>query len=98
MNPCVRPDPLTVLHPKIDQFTRSLEIDKNTCDHQRSEKIALAAFVHAKMWLKHFRRMHFFVTEAGFAENLWFEHKLYEILHSPPLHQNLWTLLINRHA
>src|SRR5881275_789078 len=79
MNPCVRSDLFTVLHPEIEQLTRSFPIDKDTRDHQRSEKIAFPTFVHAKMWLEHFRRMHFFVAEAGFAENLRFEDELYEI-------------------
>ena len=98
MNPCVRSDLFTVLHPEIEQLTRSFPIDKDTRDHQRSEKIAFPTFVHAKMRLKHFWRMYFFVAEAGFAENFRFERKLDEILDPAPLYQNLWTLLINRHA
>jgi hypothetical protein len=50
------------------------------------------------MRLKHFRRMHLFVAEPSFAENLRFENELYEILHPAPLHQNLWTFLINGYA
>src|SRR4029077_1721334 len=98
MNPCVRSDPLTVLHPEIEQLACALTIDKDTRDHQRSEKIALPTFVHSKMRLKHFRRMPLFVAEPSFTENLRFEKELYEILHSAPLHQNLWTFLINGHA
>src|SRR5437016_147221 len=55
MNLCVRSDPLTILHPKIEQLSRAFTIDKDTRDHQRPEKIALPAFVHTKMRLKHFR-------------------------------------------
>src|SRR6266478_2995994 len=98
MNPCVRSDPLTVLHPEIEELARALTIDKDTRDHQRSEKITLPAFVHAKMRLKHFRRMHLFVAEPSFTENLRFENELYETLHPAPLHQNLWTFLIDGHA
>src|SRR5439155_46835 len=90
--------PLTVLHPEIEELARAFTIDKDTRDHQRSEKIALPAFVHAKMRLKHFRRMHLFVAEPSFTENLRFENELCEILHPAPLHQNLWTFLINGHA
>src|SRR4029077_13961042 len=50
------------------------------------------------MRLKHFRRMHLFVAEPSFAENLRFKNELYEILHPTPLNQNLWTFLINGHA
>src|SRR5438874_8122922 len=86
VNPCVRSDPLAVLHPEIEELARALTIDKDTRDYQRSEKIAFPAFIHAKMRLKHFRRMHFFVAEAGLAENFRFEHKLYEVLDPAPLH------------
>src|SRR5438270_8997144 len=98
MHPYVRSDPLTVLHPEIEELARALIIDEDTLDHQRSKKITLPAFVHAKMRLKHFRRMHLFVAEPSFTEKLRFENEPYEILHPAPLHQNLWTFLINGHA
>src|SRR5204863_1992791 len=60
VNPCVRSDPLAVLHPEIEELARALTIDKHTRDYQRNEKIALTALIHATMPLKNFRQMHLF--------------------------------------
>src|SRR5437660_10026175 len=56
MNPYVRSDPLTVLHPETEDLARALTIDEDTRDHQRSTQIALHAFANAQHPLKHCRR------------------------------------------
>src|SRR5207249_7178689 len=62
------------------------------------EKIALATLIHAKMRLEHFRRMHFFIAQLRFAENLRLQFKLHEFLNAFSLRKNLWSFLVNRHA
>src|SRR4029077_3087996 len=56
------------------------------------------AFVHTKVRLEHFRRMHFFVAQLCFAENLRLELKLHEFLQAFSLHEHFWPFLVNRHA
>src|SRR4029077_16281165 len=56
------------------------------------------AFVHTKVRLEHFRRMHFFVAQLRFAENLRLQLKLHEFLQAFSLDEHLWSFLVNRHA
>src|SRR5207245_5573551 len=44
MNPYVRSDPLTVLHPEIEELARTLTIENDTRDHQRTVLIHLHCF------------------------------------------------------
>src|SRR5438876_3956529 len=50
------------------------------------------------MGFEHFWCMHFFVTKFGLAQNLRFQLELHELLHAFPLHENLWSFLVNGHA
>src|SRR6478672_12926284 len=90
-NPRIRSDSLAVLHAGIHQFPRDSAVNENTGDDERSKKVALAAFIDAEVRLKHFRRMHFFIAELGFAEDFRLELELNELFRLFPLHQNLWA-------
>lgn len=65
-------------------------------DHERSEEIALAAFVHSDVWGEHFGLVQFFITEPGFSEDPWLESEADEILRLLALDQGLGPFLVNR--
>src|SRR5262249_3839074 len=97
-NPCVRTDPFTVYDTGVQKFARDPPINVRARNDERAEKIPLSAFVYTKVRLEHFRRVHFFVTQLRFSENLRLQFKLHEFLHAFPLHQDLWPFLVDRNA
>src|ERR1700731_229435 len=97
-NPGIRPDTVAVLHPGLNQFSRDPVVYIDARDHERSEKIALSAFVHAEMRLEHFRRVHFLIAELRLAQNFRLQLELHEFFYALALHKHLWAFLINRHA
>src|SRR5436309_1433392 len=58
----------------------------------------LIRLIPAKMRLEHFRRMHCFIAQLRFAENLRLQFKLHEFLNAFSLRKNLWPFIVNRHA
>src|SRR4029453_2221811 len=97
-DPRIRADSLAVLYSGLEKFAGNFMVDINACNHQRSKKIALSALIHAEVRLEHFRRVHFFIAQLCFAENLRLQLKLHELLHAPALHEHLRSFLINRDA
>ena len=97
-NPRVRADSFAVLNAGLQKFPRDPAIHVDARDDERSEEIALAAFVDAEMRLEHFRRMHFLVAELRLAQNLRFELELHELLDPLALQQHLRSLLVNGDA
>src|SRR4029453_5690375 len=89
INPRVRADSLAVLHTEIEKLACALPIGKHSRNHERSEEIALSAFVDTEMRLEHFRRMHFLIAKPRFAENFGLEGELHQIQNTPPFHKNL---------
>src|SRR6476619_2908893 len=82
----------------ICRVARDPPIGKHSRNHERSEEIALSAFVDTEMRLEHFRRMHFLIAKPRFAENFGLERELHEILDPTSLQQNLWPFLVNGHT
>ena len=93
----VTSDRLAVLHPRITKMTGKIPVEIDTRDHQRSEKISLAAFINAEVRLELFRRIHLFVTKSGFPQHFGFEHKGNEIFQALSLNNSFGTLFINRY-
>ena len=98
MNPCVRTNSFTVLHPEVEKLPRALLIDKYSRNHQRPEKITLPAFIDTEVRLEHFRQMHLLIAKPRFPENFGLEGEFHEILDPTPLHRNLWPFSVNGHT
>ena len=98
VNAHIGSDSFAILHAGFQKFPRDPAIGVDTGNDEWSKKIALAAFIHAKVRLEHLRRMHFFVTKSCFAQNFWLELELHELLYALALHEDLWPLLVNGYA
>ena len=77
------------------ELSREITIDIDTGDHQRPEKVALAAFVDAEMRLEHFGIENLFIAELGFSEDLGFEPEFDKIFRASALDDELWSFLVN---
>src|ERR1043166_110605 len=95
-DPFIRPNPFTVLDPGVQKLPRDFAIDVNARNHQRAEKISLAALIDPEVRLEHFRRMNFFVTELRLLQNFRLQLELNEFFDSLSLHQHLRPFFENR--
>src|SRR4029453_12755583 len=77
------------------ELSREVTIDIDTSDHQRSEKVAFAAFVDAKMRLQHFGFENLFIAELGFSQDFGFESEFDEVFRAPALDDELWSFFVN---
>src|SRR5207247_2140136 len=97
-NSCVGADPLAVHHAGVQELPRDPAVHIRPGDHQWSEEVALPAFIHTDMGLEHLWRMHFLISQLRFAQNFRLQLELHELLDTAALHEDLWPLLVNRHA
>ena len=86
------------MHTGIDKFARDPTIDIDSGNHERSEEIALPAFIYAEVRLEHFRRVHFFITQLRFAKDFRLKLKLHELFDTLALDKHLWPFFVNRHT
>ena len=69
-------------------------IDKAARDDEGTEEVPFAAFIDAKMWSKHFWLSGFFVSEASFTEDFWFEAEGDKVLGAFALEDDLGTFFV----
>ena len=88
-------DAFAVLNSGFDEGTGDGLIDKAARDDEGTEEVPFAAFIDAKMWSKHFWLSGFFVSEASFTEDFWFEAEGDKVLGAFALEDDLGTFLVN---
>src|SRR5262249_50756793 len=97
-NPRIGADPLAIYNAGVEELPSDTAINVNPGYYQRPKEIAFPALVYTQMGLEHFGQMHFFITQLRFAQNLRLQFELHELFSAPPLHQHLWSLLIDGNA
>ena len=91
-------DPLGILDARLQQRLRDLAVRVNSRDDERSEEVALPAFVDAEVRLEHLRVMHLVVAELRFPEHLGLQPEHHKISCAFSLHDHLWPLFIDGHV
>ena len=83
------------MNSSFDEGSRDGLIDKAARDDEWSEEVAFAAFIDAKVWGKHFWLSGFFVAQASFAEDFWFEAEGDKVLGAFSLEDDLGAFFVN---
>ena len=87
-------DAFAVLNSGFDERAGDGLIDKAARDDEGTEEVPFAAFIDAKMWSKHFWLSGFFVSEASFTEDFWFEAEGDKVLGAFALEDDLGTFFV----